>query len=131
MESPRAVGEMAEDVAGMDQVEGLGREWVGEDVEPAHLEARTAVGLEQGGVEVDGEHRAVDADLGGEPAGDRAVAGADLETAPSRSDPGALQLGDGQRVAAALQGVEALGLTLPPLVEDVSRHVVTPGAPGA
>ena len=61
----------------------------------------------------------------------RPPAGTDLEAVPSGSDAGAHEALGGQRVAALLQCAEPLRLTLPRLVEEVSRHKVTPGTPGA
>ncbi len=104
------------------EVEGRLGERVREDVQPADLEVGTRVRVEQGGVEVDGEHRAAAADAVGEPAGDRPAAGAHLQAAPAGADAQAAQVLDGHRIAAALERVEPLGLTFPGLVEDVSRH---------
>ena len=113
------VGQPGQEHARVHEVELARGQLVGEQVVGAHLEVRVRQAVEHRGVEVGRQHRAVGRDAVGQPPGDRAAAGADLQAPPPAADAARLELGDRPRVEERLQGPQPLALRRPRVVVRV------------
>jgi hypothetical protein len=100
---PLALGDVDEHQAGVDEVEGVPGQLVGDEVQLADLQAGRRGLLQQAHVEVHGDHAAGVADPPGEPAGERAAARAGVEAVPALADAERLRAAHARRVVTRLE----------------------------
>ena len=108
----------------VDEVPRALRDRAGHHVELLHLELCAAVVLEPSGVEVDGHHLPLGTDARGEPAGDRATTGPDLQAPVARPHPDAREVLDRDGVEASFQSIESsrrLGIRIAHQVRRLSH----------
>src|SRR5438445_613806 len=80
------LGEVDEDEPGVDEIEGLRRQFVVNDVVAADLEVPLTDPIHPTGIDVGDEHAPRIPHLGAQPAADRATPAADLQAAPAGTD---------------------------------------------
>jgi hypothetical protein len=97
------------------------RQLVDQQIVRAHLQIGVAQSLQNGRVEVGGQHRPLAADHTAEPLGDRAATGPDLEAAPARLDPALLQERERSRIEQRGQQRQSLPLDRERIRERVRR----------
>ena len=105
----------------MDEVEGVPGQLVGDEVQPADLQAGRRGLLQQAHVEVHGDHAAGVADPPGEPAGERAAARAGVEAVPALADAERLRAADARRVVTRLEQRQPAPRLLPRVRQRVAR----------
>src|SRR5215813_7562782 len=94
---------MHEQEPSMYEVECAGRENVRQQVKTTHFDPIAREPFEEGGVEVDCKDGTGAADPGGEQAGRRPCAGADVQAAPTLAYSDRVELSDGARIVLGLQ----------------------------
>ena len=103
------------------RVEGVPGQLVGDEVQPADLQAGRRCMLQQAHVEVHGDHAAGVADPPGEPAGERAAARAGVEAVPAPADAERLRAADARRVVTRLEQRKPAPRLLPRVRRRVAR----------